>query len=194
MGRVSVIGDLPTGAKAVTLLVTPDQGISPVIGGDDSTTRSPASQADATLVTQRSSKMKLHILRLRSEVGVASHSPLQSIHLQHEGTQHRYRVEGMPVVEVKKRDADHSVQASRKLQRLPILKSDSEQAGGHTLELDNDAEDFVSEDNFRIKTAPSMPIALQGASDAAGRDMRSPGAERSIHSSSSAGMSSLISS
>ena len=90
-----------------------------------------------------------------------------------------------------KSDADHIVQASRKLQKLPpkaVTESGNEQAGGHIFDLDDDAEDLMSQENFRIKSAQSMPIALQGAPDAAVRDVCSHGAERSMHSSSSTGM------
>ena len=69
MGAKSVNGDL---AKAMTLLLTPEQGISPVLNRNSRNTEIPAYQPDASLVTQRSNKEKLRILRLRSEVAVAS--------------------------------------------------------------------------------------------------------------------------
>ncbi len=199
MGAKSVNGDLPTGGEAVALLLTPEQSKHPELDGNYSTTHSPIGRPDASLLTQRFSKEKLHTLRLRSEVGLAFPNRQQGIPRQHYEREHRMRTGGIECFNrgEKLGHADHDMQASRNMQRLlpkAGLESDSKQAGGHTFELDNNTEDLVSEEDFRIKTALSMPTALQGASDAAGREMRSTDAERSMHSSNSLGMPPLVSS
>ena len=94
-------------------------------------------------------------------------------------------------------DLHRAVQASRKLQALPMqvaLASAGQQAEGQQHDMKYAAEDLLPEEGFKIKSALSMPILSQGTHGAAGRKINSSGVEPGMHSHSFTGMPRLTSS